>query len=202
MTFLKNPLKRVKAVFPLITLAKQLDLFSSASVLDVGCGEGRKLHELGGDGRFRIGVDLRERLGVDIDFVKADAAYLPFQTGMFDIVFANEVMSHVWNVPAVFVEMLRVSRETVFIKDTNFMSPLALLQLLRILGVGWLWAKRHPNRISKQEDVHSVFWFKRLIGRCGSVLCGRRFNSRVLGLVWKYFGNDVRIKISKRQTIT
>lgn len=189
----------LKRIYPQISLSEQLGLFSNMSVLDVGCGKGYKLHCLG-ENLFKVGIDLVKRLEVKINFVKADATYLPFRNDMFDIVFANEVMSHVWNISKTLTEMSRVTRKVVFIKDTNFMSPLALLKLLRRLGIGWLATKRHPNRVSKHEDVHSVFWFKRKIGNSAEVVCGRRFNSRILDFLWKYFGNDVRIrqKVSHR----
>jgi ubiquinone/menaquinone biosynthesis C-methylase UbiE len=64
-----------------------------ARLLDVGCGSGLLLAALGRDTRQRVGCDVRRSLYVHtreqvggVLFTQADAMYLPFPDGAFDLV--------------------------------------------------------------------------------------------------------------------
>ena len=185
----------LKRKIPLKPLENQIGIFHNASILDVGCKSGKKLEKLKGKGLFRVGVDILKRFDSDINCVLADACMLPFKSASFDIVMSVEMMSHVWNVDLAIEEMKRVCSHIVFIKDTNLLNPKAILKLLLKLGLKWLWRKNRFNRISKFEDIHSVFWFKKKVGNSANVVCGRFFNNRVMAWIWKYFGSDGILQI-------
>jgi ubiquinone/menaquinone biosynthesis C-methylase UbiE len=96
----------------------------SGRCLEVGCGEGNNLEILGARA---AGIDLsraslaaaRDRLGGA--FAQADAARLPFADGVFDTVFARDLLHHVDDARRVVAEMVRVCRPggTVLILDDN-----------------------------------------------------------------------------------
>lgn len=73
--------------------------------LDVGCGSGLALDHLDRDYRLAMGIDLNDRrylsrsgMPVDWSFVLADAGEgLPIATGVCDVIFANQVIEHVFD---------------------------------------------------------------------------------------------------------
>ena len=86
-----------------------------ASILDVGCGTGRVLVEWSSQGFSRLyGVEpdaeLTRKIPNGIHVATAAAQKLPFETGMFDVVFVYGVLHHIpmagW--PLAFAEMDRV----------------------------------------------------------------------------------------------
>jgi glycosyltransferase involved in cell wall biosynthesis len=63
-------------------------------VLDVGCYDGYLLSKI--NAKFRVGVDLNPIPGlVDIHLIKADARFLPFKPGSFDLIYAMEIIEHI-----------------------------------------------------------------------------------------------------------
>ena len=104
-------------------LARHLASFpagqSGLSALDLGCGTGRNIKVLVALGAKVTAVDISERMlerarekaGMGwVRFVNHDASQsLPFETGAFDIVISNLVMSHFENPRALFAEVGRVS---------------------------------------------------------------------------------------------
>jgi len=89
-------------------------------ILDVGCGNGRDLPPLLAAGCSCAAVDCspemiaaaRRRLPADLaprcTLAVADAAQLPFANGVFDAVFASEVIEHIPRWQQATVEMARV----------------------------------------------------------------------------------------------
>lgn len=78
-----------------------------ARVLDVGCGTGSIAALLAGAGFEVSGIDLSAqmiaaasaktaRLGLEVDFLQADAANPPYDPGSFEVVFARHVL---WSLP-------------------------------------------------------------------------------------------------------
>ena len=74
-------------------------------LLDIGCGWGRWLCASGEKGYIPIGIDIRHEFcqtarktasnqGIDAYTVVADLGYLPFQEGIFDIVWSFSVIQH------------------------------------------------------------------------------------------------------------
>lgn len=78
----------------------QMTRLSGARVLDAGCGQGQWGSYFSGRGASVIGIDISheaitaaKRLN-GIDAVCADARFLPFKTGTFDLVFCGGVLHH------------------------------------------------------------------------------------------------------------
>ena len=99
-------------------LLEQLAQIPHGSVLDVGCGTGELLREVGL--RFpetaRTGLDLsanmlavaREKLGGAVELVQGDAERLPFADGRFEVLLCNDSFHHYPNPGAAAAEFARV----------------------------------------------------------------------------------------------
>ncbi|MFB6195847.1 MAG: class I SAM-dependent methyltransferase [Haloplanus sp.] len=117
------------------------------TVLEIACGTGRFTVMLAERGADIVGLDIssammsqgREKAraaGVDdhIEFLRGDAARLPFPDNHFDSVFAMRFF-HLADTPAKFLsEMCRVSREQVFFDTFNDRSARVLYNWLLPMG--------------------------------------------------------------------
>jgi ubiquinone/menaquinone biosynthesis C-methylase UbiE len=117
------------------------------NVLEIACGTGRFTALLAERGADIVGLDIsaamlqeaREKaqaLGVDegLEFMRGDAARLPFPDDHFDTVFAMRFF-HLADTPASFLaEMSRVSREQVFFDTFNRYSARSMYNWLLPMG--------------------------------------------------------------------
>jgi tRNA (uracil-5-)-methyltransferase TRM9 len=99
------------------------------SVLDVGCGNGRNLISLAKTGLKCIGIDfsknmiknaiaMSERNNVKIDFIIADALYLPFKDKSFDNLISTATLHHIYpriNRIKTLREMRRVCKGSIYV---------------------------------------------------------------------------------------
>lgn len=181
-------------LFRLISLQERIGLKDNMKVLDVGCGTGKHLNHLQANNLLRVGLDINRakirRKKMNVEFILGDACYLPFRKNIFDIVMCREFVSHVWNIDKALEEMRRVCSQLVYTKDSNILNPVVVLKLLIRIGPVWLWKKSQFKRISKLEDIHSVFWWKRKIRFPINILTRKEFRNRFLNIFWKYFGPD------------
>jgi ubiquinone/menaquinone biosynthesis C-methylase UbiE len=116
-------------------------------VLEIACGTGRFTVMLAERGAEIVGLDIsaamlqqgREKArsaGLDdhLEFMRGDAARLPFPDDHFDVVFAMRFF-HLADTPASFLsEMCRVSREQVFFDTFNRVSTRTIYNWLLPMG--------------------------------------------------------------------
>lgn len=116
-------------------------------VLEIACGTGRFTAMLASEGADIVGLDISEamlqqgrekarELGVDdrLEFMRGDAARLPFPDDHFDAVFAMRFF-HLADTPASFLaEMARVSKRQVFFDTFNRRSTRSLYNALLPMG--------------------------------------------------------------------
>lgn len=112
-----------KEFFAMIPSATSLEILSDRDfwkrvpevnrILDVGCGLGEdimRLREKYPNAEV-VGVDRQpEMLGFFPEAIRADATNLPFETGYFDIAFANCVLCENENPEEILKEMRRVAK--------------------------------------------------------------------------------------------
>lgn len=170
------------------------DATAGARLLDTGCGAGR--HELASaglpittvacdldrrslrDGRFFLGESAGEegQRGGAVDWVQADGARLPFQSGTFDAVICSETLEHVWDDLALLRELRRVAAPggRIAVSVPAYWPELALWalswrvthtdgghiriyrreQLLeRLRATGW-----RPYAVRRRHAFESVYW--------------------------------------------
>lgn len=180
-----------------VSLEERLRLEDAMSVLDVGCGEGNKLNDLKTTNRICVGLDI-EKIKIkngkreyrSLNFILADACYLPLRQNTFDVVFSIQFVSHVWNLDKALEEMTRVSLNIIYVEDSNILNPIVFFTLLAKLGLNWLLQKGKFKRISKMEDIHSVFWWKRKFRNRITIMSKKIWSNPLLNIGWKYFGSD------------
>ncbi|GGL72325.1 class I SAM-dependent methyltransferase [Halocalculus aciditolerans] len=116
-------------------------------VLEIACGTGRFTVMLAERGADITGLDISEAMlqegrekahaaGVDdhLEFMRGDAARLPFPDDHFDVVFAMRFF-HLADTPAKFLtEMARVSKDVVFFDTFNARSTRSLYNWLLPMG--------------------------------------------------------------------
>lgn len=145
--------------------------FGVATILDVGCGDGRLLHSLR-SGTMSVGVDCSpvslRRLKAPA--VCADGQYLPFADRSFDLTLCCEVLEHLQHpmLLATVQELARVSRRYVLV-TVPYQEELSALHLLCSAcgAVFHIWG--HLNSFSRRslDRLFPGFW---LIARryCGT----------------------------------
>lgn len=87
-------------------------------ILDLGCGEGTRLHSIVGNSKSAVGIDIS---GVAIDlakksypklkFIKADLEKIPLKDNSFDLVYSAYVLEHLSNPVKVLLEAIRLTEE-------------------------------------------------------------------------------------------
>lgn len=105
------------------------------TLLDAGCGTGRRLKAVAGSALLAVGVDLvpemlvagRERgprAGFDpvppAELAAGDLRSLPFKADLFDLLWARLVIGHVAELEAVYAELGRVAVEGAHLVVTDF----------------------------------------------------------------------------------
>lgn len=149
-------------------------------------------------GGFLVGIDLhshQHEVGShfkdfirksNTGFVFCDATSLPFRDEIFDIVFSNEFVSHVYDIERTLVEQIRVLKTLgmLTISDTNILNPHVFFGCFVVNwiqsrsspvkrgGLRWLLhrdapfcektfrGKRIVNVFWKDENIHSPFYWK------------------------------------------
>lgn len=114
----------------------------SASVLDVGCGDGAisaVLQARRPDVRLR-GIDVLPRTQTYIPVELFDGASFPFENASFDVVLFSDVLHHTEDAPCLLREAKRVAARNVLIKD-HYRKGLAASARLRFMD--WVGNARY-----------------------------------------------------------
>jgi len=124
-------------------ILKNLDLSQYALVLDVGCGTGLLFEYLRGKVKLIVGVDISKNIlleakrklqgGCEVVLVQADADYLPFPDGIFDVVFAVTLLQNMPSPTATLREMFRVANSQAIILVTGLKKSFKLEEFRRLL---------------------------------------------------------------------
>jgi SAM-dependent methyltransferase len=103
-------------------LARRIGAAGAASVLEIGCGDGAVLAELGrrGLGRRRVGLEI-SATGVELaarrpeidEALAFDGLHVDAPDGAFDLAFATHVLEHVPDPAPLLAEMTRVARAVI-----------------------------------------------------------------------------------------
>ncbi len=147
-------------------------------VLDVGCGTGRYLQWLRELGLHVTGVDssaemvtaARERLarsGEEARVFLADGTHLPFADDSFDLVTAITVLEFVEQPEKLVAEMLRVSRNRIFLGVLNRNSPYYIQQRLRrgrILSKARFYSVGEVLTLVREAGSREITWRTTLQG--------------------------------------
>ncbi|RRJ28882.1 class I SAM-dependent methyltransferase [Halocatena pleomorpha] len=134
-------------------------------ILEIACGTGRFTTMLAGHGGEVTGLDISEAMlqqgrekvrnngvGDAIEFLRGDAARLPFPDNHFDAVFAIRFF-HLAETPASFLrEMSRVSRDQVFFDTFNRYSTRTVYNWLLPMG-SRLYSESEVDRLLRGADL-------------------------------------------------
>ena len=152
--------------------------FNGKVILEVGCGFGGYCVYLAKAGAKAIGVDISSRaireaknlakqLGVQgrVDFIIADAQFLPFKDQANEIVVCSETLEHVPNYKKAFSELVRVTTKSGYLCITvpNLLST-SLFEYIVLLLIG------QPQYVKKQaclekEHIFHIFKLRALLDR-------------------------------------
>ena len=160
---------------------------SNSALLDVGCSSGGLLAAAHGDFRTLVGVDVALRwlviaelrlreVGIRAKLVCANAEYLPFPDGVFQIVTSVDVLEHVRDAQAAVNEAFRVSASSAktLCFTNNRYAPIPDPQI-GVWGVGYLprtlqsryASGRRPDIGSYRVVMRSGRELERLFRRAG-----------------------------------
>jgi SAM-dependent methyltransferase len=153
-----------------------------ASVLDVGCGDGRIARAVAdGLGASRVeGVDLRLPASVAVPARCYDGRILPFGDEAFDLVLLSDVLHHAAEPAALLREGLRVARRALVLKDHFCFGYLS--------GKVLTWMDRVGNASSGVEVTGRYLspqeWVA-LVGAAGGRIAELRWPLRIHDLPWR-----------------
>ncbi|MFH0859567.1 MAG: methyltransferase domain-containing protein [Candidatus Altiarchaeota archaeon] len=116
---------------------------NGSSYVEIGCGAGQFLKNLGGI-KLSVGVDIsRSYIGIakmaspNSCYMVADAEFLPIKDNSFEVVGCMEVLEHVTNIKGVLMELRRISRDKILITiPTEYGNP--IFKISRLLLGEWV----------------------------------------------------------------
>lgn len=143
---------------------------SGQILLDIGCGWGRWCISATRRGYSPVGIDpsldairaarrVAQQLGMSVNYLVADARYLPFATRSFDRVFSYSVFQHFSkeNVKLCLAEIARTLKP----------SGVSTIQMPNVFGVRNLynqWRKRYKEQTSSEVRYWSLSELKNTFG--------------------------------------
>jgi SAM-dependent methyltransferase len=168
---------------------KVLNLERQSKILELGCGNGARLTYFLEMGHECTGIDLNKEsikkantaISGSCNFIIADGCNMPFADESFDMVFSNETLSHVNDIPTALSEQIHSLRRRgdLMIRDGNLLFPLVLLDLLFFYPIrtrgrygGLQWVLNYDKVLSniygtdlsgKDENIKTLNWWRTMI---------------------------------------
>ena len=140
----------------------------SASVLDIGCGDGTiasAIAQLRPDITIK-GVEVMVRPDCRIECYPFDGNALPFPAETVDVCMLVDVLHHTSNVSVLLREAVRVSRSNVLLKD--HLSENAVDHVtLRLMD----WVGNRPHGVVLTYNYQSRAQWNAHFARCGLAIC-------------------------------
>lgn len=135
-------------------------LEGSQKILDVGCGDGRIDSYLMSSNKEIeiIGIDVLVRDNTYIDVIEYDGYHIPLKDNVVDTVMVIDVLHHVDDPQRLIKEMVRVTSDSIIIKDhikVGFVSYIKL-RLMDYVGNAHYHVRLPYNYLTK-EQWDSVF---------------------------------------------
>ena len=163
-------------------------LFSSATVLDVGCGDGSVwiLDLFSSISSHTVGVDIRKskRWGEEhhknVDFIVADAKFLPFRNGAFSIAFTKDMLHHVERFHKALRELDRVSTDFILIIEANRVNPISYFHMVKLLG------HEHLTRKAFFECLKTSFFSRMILVTSREAHIFPTYNSMTLNELFEF----------------
>lgn len=132
----------------------------SATVLDLGCGDGRiaqALIQIKSHLRF-LGLEIQAREHCAIDYKLFDGKFIPFNDNSFDYVLLVDVLHHTNDYAALLKEAARVAKKAVIIKDHYAHNRIDFLLLAIADWVGnWSYAVPLPYNYKNYQQWQQLF---------------------------------------------
>ncbi len=146
-----SPAKETNRVLPVFPAVVELMKQAPADGLILDCGGGDRAL---GDPRY-INVDYQQ---YQLPAVYGDAMKLPFESGVFDLVFSQALLEHVANPFAAAAEMARVTRPGgVLWAGMAFLQPVHAVPSHYFNATAW-----GIEELFKQLEIEEVSWFGEL----------------------------------------
>lgn len=164
-------------------LSRELKINKGSIVLDFGCGDGRHRESVQRTGCDWFGVDLIS--SPEVDRIKKaygnravyDGCRLPFKNQSYDILFTCQVLEHVQDLQAVFIELARVCKiGGKFIGSTSHLEPYHSDSFRSITPYGL--EKIMEEAGFKLEKIKAGV-------DCFSLICARIFPNLLPKTLWK-----------------
>ncbi|MEM2506690.1 MAG: class I SAM-dependent methyltransferase [Nitrososphaeria archaeon] len=191
-----NPIIKRYHIRRLMTVIGELKRIIKADgskiFLDVGCGDGTYLFLLRRDYDLLIGLDIslqnlkmakKKMKNMDsevIEFILADARYIPFVSSSIDVVLCSEVLEHIAAPEEVLNELFRVFRQTLLI-------TIPVLSALRAVAKIICYNCR-INRLEKcigHINMHNRNWWINLISK---ITTEKKINHKIMmRVLYLYF---------------
>ena len=212
---------------------RDLNLRKGSRVLEVGGGLGLISMGLANKGADVTCLDIYHEDVVLLNYVAGyhglgvraicgDSCFLPFKDEEFDAVFSKSTFEHIHDQKTALDEQLRVLKKggRIMIMDGNLLNPVTLRNLLFVRpktskgrqgGFRWLFTKGRIYKsygkgwLGKDEDVKTLWWWRRILGKYSNIKLVRITTSRcyfyprnVIYRIFKPFAGMIVVVIEKR----
>lgn len=154
------------AVHPAIAQVTQIAK-ACKTILEVGCGDGTKLHQIAPADAAATGIDLSAK-GIEIAqkqypehiFLVANAEKLPLKTSSFDLVYSAFTLEHTVRPEQVINEMIRVAKRGAYVVlvAPNYGAPFRKSPCFRGSRISKIFRSLIHDVIGSTKQISSLNW--------------------------------------------